>query len=65
MNSGNLVPSEFGGHGGEIEPEPHPLTSAEKLRLAFRSEPTDPETNPDDLRVKYQEVEDSGFEEKQ
>jgi hypothetical protein len=39
------------------------LTSAEKLRLSFRSNPTDADTNPEDLRFDYQEVPVADFEE--
>lgn len=65
MNSGSLPPSEYGGYGEEIQPEPHTLTAAEKLRLTFRSDTTDAETSPEDERVRYQEVVKADFEEKQ
>jgi hypothetical protein len=35
-------PSEYGGHPGTIQPEPHKLTSAEEARLMRRVNPNDP-----------------------
>ena len=35
-------PSEFGGVGGTIQPEPHQLTSAEQARLERKTNPADP-----------------------
>lgn len=59
----SISPSEYGGYSQEIQPEPHQLTSAERLRLAYRSDPDDPDSNPDDARTQYQEVDVAAFEE--
>lgn len=57
-------PSEFSGYSQEIQPEPHELTAAERLRLTYRTDPVDAETDPDETRVLYQEVPVADFEEK-
>ena len=43
-------PSEFGGHPGTIQPEPHPLTNAEQARLERRVDPADATDDVDAAR---------------
>lgn len=45
-------PSEFGGHPGPIQPEPHPLTNAELARLERRVNPADPTDSVEAARVR-------------
>lgn len=48
-------PSEFGGFGGLVQPEPHELTAAEKLvEMHHRSVPSNPDVDPEEERFKEQ-----------
>jgi len=45
-------PSEFGGHPGTIQPEPHPLTAIEEARLMRKVKSTDPTDTIDAARTR-------------
>ncbi len=50
-------PSEFGGYPGTIQPEPHPLTAAERARLERRVKSDDAGDTVDAARVREVEGE--------
>lgn len=48
----NDEPSEFGGYGGPIQPEPHPLTNAELARLERKTDAADPSDSVEAARIR-------------
>ena len=52
MTQSTNAPSEFGGHPGVTQPEPHKLTNVEQLRLERKTNPADPSDSVEAARAR-------------